>query len=123
MALAILGATGSSGWPVPGHMGHCWIEARNRPSWPLNAAWVPLPWWMSKSTTATLPRPAAWAARAATATLEKMQKPMGRPGSAWWPGGRTAQKARAVSPAATSRTAETTAPAARRAAFRLPADL
>ena len=68
-------------------------------------------------------RPAAWAARAATATLEKMQKPIGGAGSAWWPGGRTAQKARSVWPAATSRTAWTTAPAARRAAFRLPADM
>jgi acetoin utilization deacetylase AcuC-like enzyme len=45
-----------------------------------------------------------------------MQKPIGNPGSAWCPGGRTAQKARLASPAATSRTALITAPAARRAA-------
>ncbi len=122
-ALAMLPEVGSDGWPVPGHMGHCWMEARNRPSTPSNAAWVPLPWWTSKSTTATFDSPAAWAAWAAIATLEKMQKPMGRPGSAWWPGGRTAQKARSAWPAATSRTAATTAPAARRAAFRLPADM
>ncbi len=48
---------------------------------------------------------------------------MGRSGSAWWPGGRTAQKARSISPAATARTASTTAPQARRAASRLPGDM
>ena len=69
--------------------------------------------WM---TTATRAIPSAWAARAATATEEKRQKPMARSGSAWWPGGRTAQKALSASPAITASTAARTAPAARKAA-------
>ena len=43
-------------------------------------------------------------------------KPMERSGSAWRPGGRTAQKAFLVSPAMTASTAAQTAPAALRAA-------
>lgn len=66
--------------------------------------------------------PSAWATRAATATLENRQKPMSWSGSAWWPGGRTAAKARAVSPRVMARTASITAPAARRAARTLPGD-
>ena len=49
---------------------------------------------------------------APTATLLNRQNPIGRPGSAWWPGGRTAQKALSASPATTASTAAATAPAA-----------
>ncbi len=37
-------------------------------------------------------------------------------GRAWWPGGRTAQKALSISPASTASVAATAAPAARKAA-------
>ena len=48
---------------------------------------------------------------------------MDRAGSAWWPGGRTAQKALSASPAATASTAAQTAPAARRAASPEPGEM
>ncbi len=54
--------------------------------------------------------------------LENTQNPIAVSGSAWWPGGRTAQNALVPCPAATARVAATTAPAARRAAARLPTD-
>ena len=48
-----------------------------------NIAWVPLPWWTSKSTTATRSRPyACFAWAPPTATLLNRQKPMARVGSA-----------------------------------------
>ena len=48
--------------------------------------------------------------------------PIARDGSAWWPGGRTAQKALSASPAMTRSTAEMQAPVARRAASQLPGE-
>src|SRR3546814_13583869 len=36
-ALAMLAEVASDGWPVPGHIGHCWIEAKNRPGRPSKA--------------------------------------------------------------------------------------
>ena len=45
----------------------------------------------------------AW--RAAMAALANRQKPIGRAGSQWWPGGRVAQKARRNSPFITASTA------------------
>ena len=56
------------------------------------------------------------------ATLLNRQKPMDRDGSAWCPGGRTAQKALAASPATTASTAAQTAPAARSAASPEPGE-
>ena len=56
----------------------------------------------------------AW--RAAIATLLKKQKPIALSRQAWWPGGRTAQKALSSSPAITASVAAMAAPAARRAA-------
>ena len=54
---------------------------------------MPLPWWTSKSTIATRSSASRrWAARAAIATLLKMQNPIARPGRAWCPGGRTSAK-------------------------------
>ena len=47
------------------------------------------------------------------ATLLNRQNPIARVGSAWCPGGRTAQKAFWTLPAITRSTAATTAPAAR----------
>jgi hypothetical protein len=54
--------------------------------------------------------------RAAMATLLKKQKPMACSRQAWWPGGRTAQKAFSSSPAITASVAAMAAPAARSAA-------
>ena len=64
----------------------------------------------------------AWSACAAPmAAVESKQKPADCPptaprGPAWWPGGRTAQKALRVRPRHTLRVASTAAPAARSAA-------
>src|SRR6266852_4836791 len=67
--------------------------------------------------TAARSRPCFWRARCTPmATLLKRQKPMARSGSAWWPGGRTAQKALSASPPTTASTAAQTAPTARSAA-------
>src|ERR1700722_9154539 len=52
---------------------------------------------------------------AATPTLLNMQKPIERTWVAWWPQGRTAQKAFSDRPAIISSTANNPAPAARRA--------
>ncbi len=71
---------------------------------------VPLPWCTSQSTIATRPMPSsAWAQRAAIATELKMQKPIPRLCSAWWPGGRASAKP-------PRRTASSAAPAASNAA-------
>ncbi len=78
---------------------------------------LPLPWWTSKSTSATRSSPwwlSAW--RMPTATLSKKQKPIGASCVAWWPGGRTAQNAVFTSPFKTRSVASTAAPAARSAA-------
>src|SRR5216683_2813646 len=65
--------------------------------------------------TAARSRPCFWRARCTPmATLLKRQKPMARSCSAWWPGGRTAQKALSASPPTTASTAAQTAPTARR---------
>src|SRR6218665_2829856 len=90
------------------------ISARGSPA---RMSSVPLPWCTSKSTTAT--RCIWWrciACLAATAMLLKKQKPMALSRQAWWPGGRTAQKALSISPAMTASVAASAAPAARRAA-------
>ncbi len=81
---------------------------------------MPLPWCTSKSTIATrlrLRRCSAY--KAAIATLLKKQKPMALLRVAWWPGGRTAQKAFSSSPASTASVAATAAPAARSAAVKV----
>ena len=100
--------------PQYGYSG-CWkmltISMRSSPAMMSS---VPLPWCTSKSTMATRSRPrtsSAW--RAAMATLLKKQKPMASSRVAWWPGGRTAQKALATSPSSTASVAATAAPAAR----------
>ncbi len=83
---------------------------------------VPLPWCTSKSMMATRSRPrtsSAW--RAAIATLLKKQKPMVSSRVAWWPGGRTEQKAFSTSPSITASVAATAAPAARCTACQVPA--
>src|SRR5574341_1518193 len=66
--------------------------------------------------------PIVRAYRAHTALLLKMQNPMAWFASAWWPGGRTAQKARRSSLLGHRATASITAPAAWRAASNVPAD-
>ena len=84
---------------------------------PATMSSVPLPWCTSKSTMATRCRP--WrssAYLAAIATLLKKQKPMALSWQAWWPGGRTQQKAFSSSPAITASVAAMAAPAERRAA-------
>ncbi len=54
---------------------------------------VPFPWCTSQSTMSTRSHPnLSRAARAAMATLLKMENPMQHPGSAWCPGGRTIAK-------------------------------
>ena len=72
---------------------------------------MPLPWWTSQSKISTRSAPhsaIAWAA--ATATLLNRQKPIARSRSAWWPGGRSPQKANP--PSASSRSVAWTAPPA-----------
>src|SRR6185369_16061304 len=60
---------------------------------------------------------ASMACIAATATLLKMQKPIGRALQAWWPGGLTAQKTEENFFSTTRSTANAAAPAARKAAL------
>ena len=81
---------------------------------------VPLPWCTSKSMIATRFKP--WrssAYLAATATLFTKQKPMAWLRVAWWPGGRTAQKAFTISPAMMASVASMAAPAAIKIASQL----
>ena len=74
-----------------------------------------------QSTTATRSKPyLAFAWSAAIPALPNKQKPMGSLGSAWWPGGRTAQNAEDARPSHTASTALQAAPHARRAASALP---
>ena len=61
-------------------------------------------------------RPRSRSAAAATATLLSRQKPIAWSGSAWWPGGRTAQNAASPSPRSSASTAASPEPAARTAA-------
>ena len=56
------------------------------------------------------------------ATLPKRQKPIAVSRSAWWPGGRVAQKAFFASPASTISTALQAAPTPRRAASSEPGE-
>ena len=58
--------------------------------------------------------------QAATAALLNRQNPIGRLGSAWCPGGRTAAKAARAQPSITASTAMQAPPAARAAASALP---
>ena len=57
------------------------------------------------------------------AMLLNRQKPMAVLALAWWPGGRTAQKATGSSPSITASTAATPAPAACRAALAEPGEV
>ena len=50
------------------------------------------------------------------ATLLNRQNPIARVGVEWWPGGRTRQKAEAISPSSTASVAASTPPADLRAA-------
>ena len=69
---------------------------------PRRSSWVPLPWWTSKSTTATRVEARGLRARARRwRRWSRGRSPSGAPGPAWWPGGRTAQNARCASSAAT----------------------
>jgi hypothetical protein len=62
------------------------------------------------------------ACRAAITALLKRQKPMAWAGSAWWPGGRMAQKAFFAAPAITLSTPWQAPPAACAAAMKLCGD-
>ena len=53
VALMTLLGCGASGWPVPGYSGDWWLDRNRVRSSPARIASVPLPWWTSKSTTAT----------------------------------------------------------------------
>ena len=81
----------------------------------VEASWVPLPWWASKSTIATR-SPAATRAAAVTLMLLSRQKPIDVDGVAWCPGGRTTHSAALCVPARRCSIATRPAPAARRAA-------
>ena len=85
--------------PVSGYSGN-WCELRYSTRGSASKmACVPLPWCTSKSTIATRSSPCASSAcAAATAMLLNRQKPIATCRVAWWPGGRTAQNARARSP-------------------------
>ena len=83
----------------------------------LKMSCVPLPWWTSKSTMATRSAPyLRCASRATMATVLMRQKPIGVSISAWWPGGRMAQKALSTSPSTTASSAASAAAQARSAA-------
>ena len=86
--------------PEYGYSG-CWkIDAISTRESPAKMSSVPLPWWTSKSMTATRSMPCASSACAApTATLLKRQKPIARLRSAWWPGRpHRAERALALAP-------------------------
>ena len=88
---------------------------------PWKIAFVPLPWCTSQSSTSTRSAPSessAW--RAATATFENRQKPIARSGSAWWPGGRSAEKPVGAPPASSASTSAHAPPAACSAASQEP---
>ena len=74
---------------------------------PRTQAWVPLPWWTSKSRIATRPIAVRRAGRGGRRSRRwrRGRSPSAVLGSAWWPGGRVAQKARRASPAHTASTA------------------
>ena len=79
--------------------------------------WMPLPWWMSQSTTSTRRQPrCSRACAAAMATVFKTQKPIAMCASAWWPGGRTSAMPLRARPETTALVTSMTAPAAQRAA-------
>ena len=94
-ALTTLPTPRSSTKPVSGYSGS-WCELRYITRGSVSKiACVPLPWWTSKSTTATRARPClSQACAAATAIELNRQKPIATEPVAWWPGGRTAQNAR-----------------------------
>src|SRR6185437_13468584 len=52
--------------PEPGYSGHWWVDTNRTSGRSQKAAWVPLPWWTSQSTTSTR-SPSAASAAAATA--------------------------------------------------------
>ena len=102
---------------MPGYSGDSWIETNRTLGSLRKISFVPLPWWTSQSRISTRAAPCADAAwRAATAALPKKQKPIAREGSAWWPGGRSAEKPVAASPVISASTSATPPPAARSAA-------
>ena len=101
---------------MPGQNGNWWMltNSSSRESW--KSALVPLPWCTSQSSTSTRSAPSessAW--RAAMATFANRQKPIAVARSAWWPGGRSAEKP-ARSPPVSSDSASAQAPPAARSA-------
>ena len=101
--------------PVPGYSGHSCSDTYITCASAQNMSWVPFPWCASQSTISTRD-PRSRSAAAATATLLTRQKPIDRAGSAWCPGGRTAQNAAVPSPRSSASIASSPAPAARSAA-------
>ena len=78
---------------MPGQNGYWWMLAKSTSREPWKIVLVPFPWWTSQSRTSTRSAPSASSAwRAAIATLANRQKPIARANSAWWPGGRSAEK-------------------------------
>ncbi len=57
----------SDGSPVPGQSGDWWSETKSARGSSRSSACVPLPWWTSKSTTATRDRP--WTSSACIAAM------------------------------------------------------
>ena len=102
---------------MPGYSGHSWIETNSTSSSRAKIASVPLPWCTSQSRISTRSSPCAPVARrAASATLPKKQKPIACDGSAWWPGGRSAETPTRASPPSSPSVSATAPPAARSAA-------
>ena len=111
----------SEAGPVPGYSGHSWMEQKNTDGSAWKMAFVPLPWWTSQSRISTRSTPcAARACAAATATLSKKQKPIACAASAWWPGGRSAEKPHGSPPPSSASTSATAPPAPRSAASNVP---
>ena len=103
--------------PVPGYSGHSWIETNSTSDSAAKIASVPLPWCTSQSRIRTRSSPCAEVARrAATAALPKKQNPIACSGSAWCPGGRSADTPARAAPPSRPSTSAAAPPAARSAA-------
>ena len=105
---------------MPGYSGHSWMEMNSTSLSPAKIASVPLPWCTSQSRISTRSSPCALVARrAATAALPKKQNPIACDGSAWCPGGRSAETPACAVPPSSPSTSAVAPPAARSAASKV----
>ena len=109
---------------MPGYSGHSWIETNSTSAsacedrvGPVAVVHVPV-----EDQHALEPVRGRRARRAATAALPKKQNPIARAGSAWWPGGRSAETPACAVPPSSASTSATAPPAARSAASNVARD-